>query len=47
MEKYWHLAYLAAEACMSSSAFSAKFTELFGVSLNSYLTKWRLNLAHH
>ena len=45
-EKDWHLVNLAAEACMSRSAFSAKFTELIGVSVKSYLTKWRLTLAH-
>lgn len=46
-ENNWNLTNLSAIACMSRSAFSAKFTELVGTSVKSYLTKWRLTLAFH
>lgn len=46
-EKNWNLEKLSAHAYMSRSAFSAKFTELVGTSVKSYLTKWRLTLAYY
>ena len=41
----WSVTKLAAEAALSRSAFSARFTEMVGQSAMSYLTKWRLSLA--
>ncbi|MGH1348178.1 MAG: cupin domain-containing protein [Nannocystales bacterium] len=41
----WSVAGLAAQAGMSRSAFSARFTELLDESPMRYLTAWRLNLA--
>ena len=32
---------------MSRSAFSARFTTLVGESAMRYLTRWRMQLAHH
>lgn len=41
----WSVASLAAQAGMSRSAFSAKFTTLIGTSVKRYLTMWRMHLA--
>jgi AraC-like DNA-binding protein len=41
----WTLDSLAAEAFMSRSAFSARFTELVGESAMRYVTRWRMNDA--
>lgn len=41
----WTLESLAAEALMSRSAFSARFTELVGESAMRYVTRWRMNDA--
>ncbi|NVK54208.1 MAG: AraC family transcriptional regulator [Alteromonadaceae bacterium] len=46
-EKRWTVESLASVACMSRSAFAAKFTELVGKSAKNYLTEWRLTLAHY
>ncbi|MDC8829792.1 AraC family transcriptional regulator [Alteromonas gilva] len=46
-EKRWTVERLASVACMSRSAFAARFTELVGKSAKSYLTEWRLTLAHY
>lgn len=42
----WSLDRLARLATMSRSAFSARFAELVGETPISYLTRWRMNLAH-
>lgn len=44
-ESTWTIERLAAEAGMSRSGFSAKFTEVIGTSAKQYLTEWRMNLA--
>ncbi len=44
-ETTWTLDRLAAQAGMSRSGFSARFTELIGTSAKQYLTEWRMNLA--
>ena len=44
-ETAWTIDRLAAQAGMSRSGFSAKFTEVIGVSAKQYLTEWRMNLA--
>ncbi|WP_417581878.1 AraC family transcriptional regulator [Pelagibacterium sp.] len=41
----WTLAQLAAQAGMSRSAFSARFSERLGQSAMAYLVQWRLHLA--
>ena len=41
----WTLESLAAEAFMSRSAFSARFTELVGESAMHYVTRWQMNAA--
>lgn len=41
----WTLESLAAEAFMSRSAFSARFTDLVGESAMRYVTRWRVNDA--
>jgi AraC-like DNA-binding protein len=41
----WTLESLAEEACMSRSAFAARFTELVGESAMHYVTRWRMNTA--
>lgn len=41
----WNLSRLAAEAMMSRSAFSARFTELVGETPIAYLTRWRMLYA--
>lgn len=42
----WTLELLAREASMSRSTFAARFTELVGQPAMTYLTHWRMNLAH-
>lgn len=42
----WNLDALARIAAMSRSAFSARFTALVGESPMTYLTRWRMNIAH-
>lgn len=44
-ENGWTVASLANEACMSRSAFSARFSELLGLPVMRYLTQWRMRLA--
>ena len=46
-EEKWTVESLAAIACMSRSAFAARFTELVGTSAKNYLTEWRLTLAYY
>lgn len=41
----WSVASLADQVAMSRSAFSAKFTDLVGVSPGRYLTDWRMQIA--
>lgn len=41
----WSVANLARHVGMSRSGFSARFTELVGDSVKSYLTQWRMALA--
>lgn len=41
----WTLSDLAAEAAMSRSAFSARFTALVGMPVMQYVTQWRMHLA--
>ncbi|MCE2028659.1 AraC family transcriptional regulator [Sessilibacter corallicola] len=43
-EKKWTMISLA-EACgMSRSGFSARFTEIVGISVKNYLIEWRMKL---
>ncbi|OZD04742.1 AraC family transcriptional regulator [Rhodococcus sp. 06-235-1A] len=42
----WTVATLAASVNMSRSGFSARFTELVGDSVMSYLATWRMQVAH-
>ncbi|MBB1488140.1 AraC family transcriptional regulator [Oceanospirillum sediminis] len=44
-DKPWTVESLAREAGMSRSGFSARFTDLVGDSVKSYLTQWRMQLA--
>ncbi len=44
-ESLWTVERLAAQAGMSRSGFSARFTEVIGSSAKQYLTEWRMNLA--
>lgn len=44
-DRHWTVDSLAAEAAMSRSAFSARFTSVVGESVKSYLTRWRMHLA--
>ena len=44
-ESAWTVEQLAAQAGMSRSGFSARFTEIIGTSAKQYLTEWRMNLA--
>jgi len=44
-ERGWTVASMAREACMSRSAFAARFTELVGEPAMQYLTRWRMQLA--
>jgi AraC-like DNA-binding protein len=41
----WTVASLARELAMSRSAFAARFTELVGVPVMHYVTRWRMQLA--
>ncbi len=43
----WTVASLAQTVNMSRSGFSARFTDLVGQSAMSYLTGWRMQLAHN
>lgn len=45
-EKDWTVEGLAKMVGMSRSGFSAKFTQLVGDSAKSYLTHWRMQVAH-
>ena len=45
-QRDWTLEALAREAGLSRSIFAARFTEQLGQSAISYLTQWRLHLAH-
>lgn len=42
----WSLESLAAEAAMSRSSFAARFTELVGEPAMTYVTRWRMGVAH-
>ena len=42
----WTVSELAAQAAMSRSAFSARFTELMGEPAMHYLARWRMRLAY-
>ena len=42
----WTVAALAHELAMSRSAFAARFTELVGEPVMSYVTRWRMYVAH-
>jgi len=44
-EQGWSVAALSKEVAMSRSAFSARFTEMVGVSPGRYLTDWRMQVA--
>lgn len=44
-ERDWTVASLAGETSLSRSAFSARFTNMVGVSAKRYLTEWRMRLA--
>jgi len=44
-EQEWSVTALAQEACMSRSAFSARFTTMVGSSPGRYLTEWRMQIA--
>ena len=44
-ELTWTLDSLADEAGMSRSGFSARFTEVIGLSAKQYLTEWRMGMA--
>ena len=44
-EKCWTVESLASLVGMSRSGFSARFTQLVGVSAKRYLTRWRMQLA--
>ena len=44
-EREWSVASLSGEVGMSRSAFSARFTEMVGLSAMRYLTEWRMQLA--
>jgi AraC-like DNA-binding protein len=41
----WTVASLAGELAMSRSAFAARFTELVGEPVMSYVARWRMHLA--
>lgn len=41
----WNVERLAEQAGMSRSGFSARFTEIMGMSVKQYLTEWRMHLA--
>jgi AraC-like DNA-binding protein len=41
----WTVARLAQHAAMSRSAFAARFTDLVGMPVMAYVTRWRMDLA--
>lgn len=41
----WSLAELASSISMSKSRFAARFREVMGMSVMTYLTRWRMNVA--
>ena len=43
----WSVEALAEVACMSRSAFSARFTELVGETAMKYVTRWRMQVARN
>lgn len=43
---HWNLESLAREATMSRSTFAARFTQRVGQPAMTYLTRWRMNIAH-
>lgn len=44
-EEPWTVAGLARHAAMSRSAFSARFTDLVGMPVMAYVTRWRMDVA--
>lgn len=42
----WTLSALAREAAMSRASFAARFTEVVGTPAMTYLTRWRMQVAH-
>jgi AraC-like DNA-binding protein len=44
-EQAWSVASLSREVAMSRSAFSARFTEMVGLSPGRYLAEWRMQVA--
>ena len=44
-ESAWTVDTLAQKAGMSRSGFSARFSEVMGISVKQYLTEWRMSLA--
>lgn len=44
-EREWNVEALSREVAMSRSAFSARFSEMVGVSPGRYLTDWRMQIA--
>lgn len=44
-EQNWSVTALSGEVAMSRSAFSARFTEMVGMSPGRYLTQWRMQTA--
>ncbi|MEJ2692307.1 MAG: AraC family transcriptional regulator [Candidatus Thiodiazotropha sp.] len=44
-ERNWSVPALSREVAMSRSAFSARFTEMVGMSPGRYLTEWRMQTA--
>lgn len=44
-ESAWTVGTLAQKAGMSRSGFSARFSEVMGISVKQYLTEWRMSLA--
>jgi AraC-like DNA-binding protein len=42
----WTLTGLAREAAMSRASFSARFTDVVGTPAMTYLTQWRMQVAH-
>ena len=42
----WSVAALADEVAMSRSAFAARFTGLVGEPVMTYVTRWRMHVAH-
>lgn len=45
--KPWSVESLAEVACMSRSAFAARFTQLVGESAMKYVTRWRMQVARN